>query len=182
MGGSIAMSYCEQFGVGELAGVVLVDISPCCLPKPDWPQANTPFDQEGIARWKRAWPHERRAVIAEAHSRAFNAPAGHTAEIEQLIEDGLDADPSVALEVLLDGLGCDFRRTLSSISVPVLVMNGLFSSSTGIGVREFMADAIPQATSLTFEDSGHAIMFEEPARFNDALHTFSAMLSAGIRA
>ena len=60
---------------------------------------------------------------------------------------------------------CDLESTLASIDIPVAIFHGRHDPIAPHAAAEFMAREIPQATLVTFEESGHAPLISEPQRF-----------------
>lgn len=60
---------------------------------------------------------------------------------------------------------------LGEIRVPTLVANGRHDMVTPLQA-EVLADGLPDARCVIFEQSGHVPMFEEPAAFEEAVLRF----------
>jgi non-heme chloroperoxidase len=174
MGGSVVMSYCDQFGSGRLRAVGIVDSSPRLLPGDGWrPGVDTTFDSALVADLHRRWVNgDRRAVVTELTNLEFKEPEKHAAEIEWMIEESMKADPDGALAGI-DGITLDLRPSLSRISVPALLLYGAFSNMTTAANRTFMAKAISNARLVLFHESGHNPMLEEPEKFNREVASFA---------
>jgi pimeloyl-ACP methyl ester carboxylesterase len=174
MGGQVTMSYWRQFRDHRLQGLVLVDISPCCLPAPGWPTANTPFGVDSIATWTRTWTDDPRLMLTDINTAAFVDPIAHASTVHDLVADGLRADPVTALAAFEDGLRSDFRPDLPGITIPTLLLYGAHSTSASAGVRTFVQEQIKTSGLVLFNQSAHALMFEERQKFAAALHGFAS--------
>ena len=60
---------------------------------------------------------------------------------------------------------CDLEATLPDIDIPVAIFPGRHDPICPPAAAEFMANAIPNATLKTFEESGHAPLVTESERF-----------------
>jgi non-heme chloroperoxidase len=176
MGGLVALSYLREYGAHRLGGLVIVDVAPRAYEAPDW-SAGTAVGAgfaDGLARWQAMWPRQREAVYREHAELAFADPGGHAAEIEWMVRESGRADPAAALRALTEFAACDFRDLLARIELPTLLLFGGRSSSTTPWVADYMRGAIAGSRLLTFAESGHALMLEEPRRFTAALADFAA--------
>jgi pimeloyl-ACP methyl ester carboxylesterase len=175
MGGLVVLEYAERFGCGRLAGLVIVDVAPRGRPTEDWHRGNEPGDgfSARVDEWAAEWHEHRAEVVREVTTMAFVDPERHRNDIELLIADALRADPGAALGAFLDLLDRDYRDALRTIDVPMLLVFGEMSTSTTPVVRSFMEQTSPRAESLVFGGCGHALVLEEPERFNAALGAFA---------
>ena len=71
----------------------------------------------------------------------------------------------------------DVRALLDRIAHPTLIVHGAHSSLYGEDTADHLAAALPNASLLRFERSGHAPHLEEPDLFNAAVRDFAARLS-----
>ena len=67
---------------------------------------------------------------------------------------------------------CDLEATLPSIDIPVALFPGRHDPICPHPAAEFMASGIPDATLVTFEESGHAPLITESRRFIDETVAF----------
>jgi pimeloyl-ACP methyl ester carboxylesterase len=70
----------------------------------------------------------------------------------------------------------DFRPLLAEIRQPTLVVHGARSHLYGPETADHLVAALPNASVLRFESSGHAPHIEQPELFNAALCDFAASL------
>lgn len=175
MGGLVTMSYCEQFGAHRLRAIGIVDVSPRLRPAEDWPLGVGVGLEvgSGIDGWEQAWATDPHAVYRALNTTGFADPSKRTAEIEWLMGESVKSDENTAMKVLVDLFDSDFRQSLSRIDVPALLMWGAHSTSTTLTCGRFVADAIPEASLVVFEQSGHAIAMEEPEKLNRVIDEFA---------
>jgi non-heme chloroperoxidase len=66
----------------------------------------------------------------------------------------------------------DWRPSLSNIRIPMTVMVGMQSAMYPAEGQLLIEDYVPQAKTLRFDNCGHAIPFEAPAKFTRELRQF----------
>ncbi len=77
---------------------------------------------------------------------------------------------------------CDLEATLAAIDIPVALFPGRHDPICPHPAAEFMAREIPDATLVTFEESGHAPLITESERFIEETVGFIERCEAGRRA
>ena len=179
MGALVALEYATRFDCHALAGLVIVDVAPRVRAAPDWDVEA----QFGLLAndWARRWPTERESVVREVTRLAFTDPEANHLEVERLVAEGMRADADAALEAFNNLRECDFRAELPQIHVPTLLLFGGSSTSTSPRDAETIAARIPDARLVVFEGCGHALMFENPRRFDLELRTFARRLAGVAR-
>jgi pimeloyl-ACP methyl ester carboxylesterase len=173
MGGLVVMRYCEAFDMRPIAGIGIMDVAPRLLPAPDWELGVGMSTEIGSSRdrWERTWARDPQAVLGEITTMAFADYDGHRADIEWLTAESQRADP-LAMELLSDLYACDFRPMLPRVGVPSLLLYGRLSTSTTPAVADYIRRAILKSQLVMFEHSGHALMIEEPTKFNEVVCLF----------
>ncbi|MCO7125319.1 alpha/beta hydrolase [Sporolactobacillus shoreicorticis] len=66
----------------------------------------------------------------------------------------------------------DFRAELSKIKLPALVISGKFDILNPPGFGREVADLIPDAQFIEFENEGHMLRLENPERFKEVTSNF----------
>jgi microsomal epoxide hydrolase len=90
-------------------------------------------------------------------------------ELNALVTAALRTPSSIGVANLaLDLFGKDYRKAFGRIDVPTL----LIVAGTAPDKAEQAQQPIPHATSAIVEGAGHAVFYDEPARFNDLLAGF----------
>ena len=77
---------------------------------------------------------------------------------------------------------CDLESTLAGIEIPVALFPGRHDPICPHAAAEFMAREIPDATLVTFEESGHAPLITESQRFVEETVAFIERCEASQRA
>ena len=142
----------------------------------DWP-VEADFGRR-VDDWAQRWATEREAVVREVTELAFVDPDAHRARVEHLVAEAVRADADAALDAFLNLLECDFRDALGDIRVPMLLLFGGASTSTSRRDAETFAALARDARLVVFAGCGHALMVEEPLRFDAELRAFARSLAA----
>lgn len=87
-------------------------------------------------------------------------------------EDGSAFSQEVCTAVMLDAMKLDLFPALRTLRLPVLVTNGRFDANVAPTVAYAISRAIPGATLVYFEQSGHTPFEEEPDRFELVVEHF----------
>ncbi|WP_370323976.1 alpha/beta fold hydrolase [Euzebya sp.] len=161
---------------GALAGLVLIDMTPRVLAEDGWPHAAfgglTAEAAFGIAD---GFQRDREATGGELLPSFFASPpdeetAGHF---------GTDHGrcPTEAVVSYLASMGAqDLRGRATEIAVPTLVLTGAESAVYPSNPGSWWAEELPDATSQVIPDAGHALFWEQPDAFADAVEGFTARL------
>ncbi|MBV8685275.1 MAG: alpha/beta hydrolase [Alphaproteobacteria bacterium] len=159
----------------RFAGAVVVDMTPRVMNDGDWALGLSPdlcearaeairADFEGFATAAGA------AIFAQAEGEARHPLAAWAgAEFARN-----DAGAIGALWASL--VAQDFRPRLAAIRQPTLVVHGARSHLYGPDTADHLVAALPDATLVRFERSGHAPHIEQPDLFNATLLQFAAKL------
>ena len=122
-------------------------------------------------RWRRAGRRPRLRELSfhqvARHPRRFPAPLAY----EQLVHVGSREGFAAALHALHS---YSLRDRLPEISCPTLLVWGSDDRLVPLRQAHDLAQAIPDARMVTFEDTGHIPQLERPARFNSLLEEFLA--------
>lgn len=67
----------------------------------------------------------------------------------------------------------DLRDNVERLSLPVLIVDGAHDQVCDRRWSEYMAQRIQGCRTVVLENSGHALMVEEPERFSEAVESFA---------
>jgi len=73
----------------------------------------------------------------------------------------------------------DLRADLPHINVPTVIFQGQKDKICDPKLAELTQQSIPNSRLVAFEDSGHAMMFDEQEKFNSELLLFLNQMSGG---
>lgn len=185
IGARTVLSYIELFRNYRLKGVVLVDEVPSI-------EVHGPPDPTEPDAESEAEPDSETAATAETDIRPGSdvdpTPEDETehkrrqlrsmfvsldvpdAEIDVLLAESRENTPAQGVTLGPDYQAQDWRPMLPSIDLPVLITTG--RKSGAFPGCKHMYEHIPDARMEVFEDSGHALFYEEPDRFNAVVTGF----------
>jgi len=90
-----------------------------------------------------------------------------------LLSQWLDLPPYAAVPYYRTLTGSDLREHVERVAIPVVLFHGRHDTICDAGWIRYMATRIAGARVVWFEDSAHALMFEEPDRFSAELAAFA---------
>lgn len=131
-------------------------------------------------RVKRSWekeayvetPEQLAELMHEQWPFHFADPLDPRIEEYERRTEGWVFAPEV-LRAMSDGYGgIDVEDRLGDITQPVLLLAGRHDRVCSLQAHEFMAERIPTAELVVFEDSGHMTFVEENAKYLDAVDAF----------
>lgn len=153
MGVPELLAYVEQFGTSTLAGIVLVDGIIGSDPKLDELAQFFGF-LKGISM-------NRQQLLEQFIPQMFKKPQSPE-YIKRIIESSLKTPTNTAVAMIAGLLGRDFRGMLTKLDRPVLYAIQPAFKEQG----ETLKAKVPSARVEIFEQAGHALFVDEPARFN----------------
>ena len=149
-------------------------MTPYLLLEPDWPHAafGTMDARAAIdlARDVVADPLAFRSAFIPACFAGAQPPDAATTE--WWVEQSMLTSTPATLAYLVAMIGYDHRPLLASIDVPVLLCYGAQSAVYPTALGERLHEEIRDATLRMFEHGGHALFWEQPVAFNDAVTEF----------
>jgi pimeloyl-[acyl-carrier protein] methyl ester esterase len=156
---------------GRFAGAVVVDMTARVMNAPGWDLGLSPDVCEARAQ----------AIASDFESFAAAAGAAIFAEAHHPLSAWAATEfarnDAAAIGSLWASLvGQDFRPRLGGIRQPTLVLHGARSHLYGSDTADHLVAALPDATAVRFDRSGHAPHLEQPELFNAALRDFAASL------
>ncbi len=173
IGARTVLSYIELFRDYRLKGVVLVDEVPS-IEVHDPPEPDT--DPGSESKPPPEDETERKRQQLRSMFVSLDVPDD---ELDVLLEESRENTPAQGVTLGPDYQAQDWRPMLPSIDLPVLITTG-GKSGAYPGCR-YMFEHIPGARMEVFEDSGHALFYEEPDRFNAVVTGFVDGLHAAFR-
>jgi proline iminopeptidase len=152
-------------------------------PGPAWPEARRRYEAEFERRQAAADVVNARAKLSRSGLRESDPDAFWRRAFELSVA-GYFKDPararnltpfrvsSRAQQAVQESLkGMDLRPRLPEIAVPTLILHGRFDP-VPLASSEKLAELMPDARLVVFEDSGHALFAEETERFVKEMDAF----------
>jgi non-heme chloroperoxidase len=165
--------YVQRFATSGLKGVVIVNESPSDLKRPDWPYGMIEFP--GLIRFVEMIETNFEGFVRERFVQNLFKEPCKPEEAAWMGDEILMTPPVIAAAVAFDELTRDYRSALADVDVPALVAWGRHDALP-FENASYLAEHMPQARLVTFEHSGHAPFYEEPALFNAELDAFISSL------
>ncbi|MGC1382519.1 MAG: alpha/beta hydrolase [Candidatus Acidiferrales bacterium] len=155
------LSYVDQFGTKDVAGLVLID--------------ETAGGQElGDAAWE--FPMLKRVLEDRPNTTDYlvRKVQFHRPQPEDYIQRVIAASASVptsdAVALLVGRFAADYRFVLPKIDKPTMVCAATDNDFHSRVVE--MQKAIPNSQLVDFSGDGHALFVDEPEKFNEAMEDF----------
>jgi 3-oxoadipate enol-lactonase len=100
-------------------------------------------------------------------------PYPHQAELRQLLYDQIiQANPKGYRATMRALARFDARGRSKGIHAPTLVITGENDTTVPLKIQEALVKNIPNASQVMISNAGHAVIVDQPDKFNDALMTF----------
>lgn len=206
MGGAIALRYMERHGGDKIDNLVLCSTAaPSFTTRPGFPFGIEP----GIVDSQIKLCYSDRArLIADFGKKLFKDHTVITPQLLDWFQYlGMKASPHATGACLATLRDSDLREDIHAVKVPTILFHGLHDQICPFKLSEIMtlptevmptgelamaagsgaitAGAAPAATGIrgakliSFENSGHALFYEEREKFNAELHSFIEKKSSG---
>jgi pimeloyl-ACP methyl ester carboxylesterase len=192
MGGAIALHYMARHGGVRIANLVLcAAAAPSFTKKSDFPFGTEPGAVDNLIKSC----HSDRAKLNTDFGQIFFKD--NTAVTPQLLDWfqslAMEASPYATAACLATLRDSDLREDMPSVKVPTILFHGLHDricpfelaetmtaptealpdiAKANAGGAEAVAGGIRGATLIRFENSGHAMFYEEKEKFNTELIRF----------
>ncbi len=168
-GALVAWEYADQFGTGEIRGLVVVDMSASPFQWDGFEHGNT--DLNGLTETLELVQTDHLALVDGLVQQTFKEPPSE--DVRRLVFDEVSrSPPSEKSAILFDYAMRDYRNDLPDIDVPTLVCAGADEKWRTVAAVEDVADRIPNTEFELFEESGHVPTLEQPDEFNRAIGEF----------
>ncbi|MFL9836159.1 alpha/beta hydrolase [Flavobacterium sp. ST-75] len=172
MGGAIALHYTAKYNGAHLSKLALISAAaPCHTKRPDWSYPF--FTKEDITQWVNLNNNDRPALLAAIGERFASSPVS-PGIVNWLGTIEMQSSPYAMEQALIALRDEDLRDDLPKISIPTLIVHALKDQVVAYELAEQMNKRIANSKLVTFENSGHAIFFEEKDKFNEELTNFIA--------
>jgi non-heme chloroperoxidase len=167
-GAGVALAYATRFP-RTLAGLVLVGaLAPRWTKATDFPHGIPRDDLDHLLEQSETnWPD----LLATFVESMFHTAVGESTR-QWFMAMGFEASLYMVQQCLMVLRDSDLRDELAQVQVPTAVFHGVHDRIAPIGLGEYLAQNIPNASLVRFEHSGHAVWVDEKLRFNTELTGF----------
>lgn len=192
MGGAVALRYMARHGGDKVANLVL-----CGAAAPSFTiRADFPFGTEpgAVDKLIELCSSDRAALNGDFGTRFFKDSSSVTPQVIDWFQYlAMEASPHATAACLATLRDSDLRKDMQSVNVPTVIFHGVhdricpfelagtmtaptetvpaLAKSMAVGA-EAVAGGIAGATLIRFENSGHALFYEESQKFNIELVNF----------
>jgi pimeloyl-ACP methyl ester carboxylesterase len=159
----------------RFAGAVVVDMTPRVLNDSDWALG---LSGEVCDARAQAIRDDFPSFAASAGAAIFAQPLSEESRpLAAWASEQFARNDGAAIGSLWRSLVAeDLRPLLGLIRQPTLVVHGAQSHLYGSDTADHLVEALPNATAVTFNRSGHAPHLEQPDLFNRTIRDFAASL------
>ncbi|MBL0224680.1 MAG: alpha/beta hydrolase [Geobacteraceae bacterium] len=189
MGGAVALRYITRYSGGRIANLVLcAAAAPSFTKRPDFPFGLEPGAVDSFIKGCHS---DRAKLNADFGQMFFKESTVVTPQLLDWFQSlGMEASPHATAACLATLRDSDLRDDLQSVKVPTWIFHGLHDRICPFELAETMtaptdgmpavakamaagaeavAGGIPGAALIRFENSGHALFYEEKDKFNAEL-------------
>ena len=174
LGGSVVLSYYEQFGKdGRLKSLGVVDSSPFPFSPAEW-------NNHSLKNYKYDAMNANFFALASDPKKFATAFAGRMfkqkpsdSDIDWVVTELTKTPPWIAIAIYSDFVASNYAKTLPTLKIPLLVLaadSGVFPQ--GMAMGKALAALAPRGTFVPVEDGGHILFYEQPQKFNSTLAAF----------
>jgi non-heme chloroperoxidase len=168
MGAEVAWEYLRAYGSGSVAGLVIVDQSPCDFA---WEGSELGgLTLEGLLAGNQRLQVDQAASVAEFCPAMLHEP--DEATVAWMTAELMRVPPVIATTILYDEALRDYREFLPQIRVPTLVIWGEGDKFYGLEVAQYIVKHIPGARLQLVPSSGHCPFWEGSEAFNTSVAEF----------
>jgi pimeloyl-ACP methyl ester carboxylesterase len=159
----------------RFAGAVVIDMTPRVMNDPSW---DLGLSREVCEARADAIATDFESFAAGAGAAVFAQPDGAARNplAEWAAAEFARNDATAIGSLWASLVEQDFRPLLAGIRQPTLVVHGARSHLYGSDTADHLVAALPNASGIQFDRSGHAPHIEQPELFNATLSDFAATL------
>jgi non-heme chloroperoxidase len=168
MGAEVAWEYLRAYGPGGVAGLVVVDQSPCDFA---WEGSDLGgMTPGGLLHGCEQLQTDQAAAVGEFCPAMLLEPDDAT--VTWMTAELMQVPPVIATTILTDEALRDYREFLPQITVPTLVIFGEQDRFYGPKIAQYIVDRVPGARMQMLTRSAHCPFWEESEAFNRAVAEF----------
>src|SRR5690606_6148435 len=172
MGGAVVIHYVTKYNAAHVSKLALfAAAAPSWKQREGFPYGVSDADAAGLVKGTLT----NRQDLIEGFGASFPAKEGGISKnVEKWLENiNLEASPYAITESIKALLDLDLRPELSKIKIPVAIFQGTYDKLCDFALAEQLQQGIKNSYIVKFENSGHALFFEEMEKFNAELEKFA---------
>jgi len=173
MGGAVALRYMARYQGEHVARLVLCGAAaPSFTQRPGFPLGVDPARIDDLIL---ACRNDRAKLMDDFGRIVFrNLTAGNARIRAWLYQITMQASPQATIACLVALRDTDLRDDMAKVNVPTLIMHAPGDRVCPFPLAESIAAGIEGSQLIRFENSGHALFYEERDKFNAELLAFVA--------
>jgi len=166
MGGPISIRYASKYANDQLAQLILAGAAaPSFTQRDGYPYGMKKEDVNGLIY---AIQNDRPAALSEFGSNFYYSQISEPLK-EWFLGLALEASSYGTIASAGSLRDEDLRDELSSINVPTLLLHGTNDEICDYQFSKQLEEGIDQATLVSFENSGHGLIYDQKEKFNEEL-------------
>ncbi|MBL0576868.1 alpha/beta fold hydrolase [Aeromonas caviae] len=181
MGAAVLWGYIDLFGTKSIQKVVFVDEPVSIYSHADWTEQErldaggmTSSVERMVATFTTGAPTNQLVVDMKVVERAMVNDSPYYENSTAFAHEFVKTDPKYTAKVLFDHATNDWRDVIRhKIDIPTAIFSGEYSNN--LPSQRWMASVIPNARLYAYtrsEQGDHFLMFKNPFKFSQDLHTF----------
>lgn len=171
MGGGIVTRYMSRHNEEYVKRLALLGAaSPVLAEKPDFPEG---VDEAVFTDLAKGCYRDRAKVSSEFTDSMFHSEP--SPELKDWLQNmSMESSPQAMADSIESVGRMDLRSELADISVPTLICHGVHDQACPFELTaDKLHDGIANAELIRFDESGHALFYEEKEKLNQELMEFS---------
>ncbi len=172
MGGAVVIHYITKYNSAHVSKLALfAAAAPSWQQRDDYPFGVPAADLDNLIQQSRT---NRQDMIAGFGAGFPAKEGGISKNVEKWLENiNLEASPYAITKAIIALKDLDLRPVLHKINVPVAIFHGTQDKLCDFSFAEQLNKGIRNSFIIKFENSGHALFFEEAEKFNTELEKFA---------
>ncbi|MFT8322128.1 MAG: alpha/beta hydrolase [Bacillus sp. (in: firmicutes)] len=172
LGCPVIWSYLELFGKERLAQAIFVEQSPRQYYALDWKYAHATCYDDASFAYTKAQVEMDTANFDQNQIKTIMATEPTQEEQELMLSEMAKAPASARIAIMADHTRYDWRDLLPEIDLPSLVLAARKDKVFPWQGPAWVGEHIPNAQTVFFEESSHALFLDEPEKFNESVIHF----------
>lgn len=174
MGTHIIFEYLKQFGSSDLEKICFVDMAPKLITDENWDLGlYGDFDHQANLELLATLTADWDGFVDEFVPALFSENDNYDQEtVNWLKKEARKNTPHVMINMWIAMVSQDYRDLLNQIDIPTLITYGEDSSLYSSENSEYLNENIANSKLVPFADCGHALILENPDKFNKELISF----------
>ena len=172
MGGAVVIHYVTKYNAAHISKLALfAAAAPSWKQRPDYPWG---VPEAAAAELVKNTLTNRQDLIAGFGADFPAKPGNISKNVEKWLENiNLEASPYAINKSVNALLEIDLRPVLSSINIPTVIFQAVHDKLVPFESGEQLNKGIKNSYIVRFENSGHALFYEEMDKFNAELEKFA---------